>query len=257
MVLCLAALVAFSGCQSGSPLDLNDEAPQNTSSTDDDVDLIGEAYSASILDEPVLPKGPSDLELEEIGDLEIGLLDTLFLSMHIPLAEGDNDVPVEDYLAASDNVSDMALPGSPGWHLDEHGNLVFGMETIHFTRLSSGPGEVSFVTYGFSDIPEGKEIIGVRINGFSEAELFNPGEGLYVGMGDYYKDAWRWYGPYGTQSEYDITFRNLDSTNDGQRGYLTLAVYGGDTYTIESIEVVVGDKLPLLLIKEEMVQASF
>jgi hypothetical protein len=255
MVLCLAALAIFSGCQSGSPLDLNDEAQINVSETSGDVDLIGDAWSAAVLDEPVLPKGPSDLSL--LPGINPQLDPGLFLAMHIPLDEGENSVPVEDYMAASDNVSEMFLPGGLGWYTNKDGELVYGPITHSYVTLSSGPAELSYITYGFSGIPEGKEIIGLKIYGSSEAELFNPGQGLYVGIGDYGRETWRWYGGLGTQDYYELDFRNLDTTNSGQCGYLTLAVYGGDTYTISSVHVIVGNKIPPLLVGEVTLQTIF
>lgn len=242
MALCLAlSLLALASCGGGVPIDLNGEAATNASSTPGDVDLIGEAYSAAVLDEPVLPKDASDLQIMPVEEAE--MTEQGFSDMHVSLHEGHNGVEIGDYLAASADVAPGTVLGPPVWHMDGEGNLVYGPREYDAVNLTSTPGNVSFVTYGFKDIPEDKEITGLLITGLSDAELSNPGAGLYVGIGDYESGAYRWYGPLGTKSKYELTFRDLDSTNDQQRGYITLAVYGGDIYNLIGLNLSVSDRI--------------
>jgi hypothetical protein len=211
MVLCLAALAALTGCQSGSPLDLGDEALSDTQNA-------GEAPAPIVSDEPVLPKGSSDWQQFD-PEVSETLKDLLFDLRHIPLQSGDNCcIDPQDYMYKSSNVE------------HDGGDVV----------LKSTTGQMSYVTYGFRNIPEGEEIIKVTVRGTMDTQLFNPFGGLYIGISDYDLGQFRWFGPLGTENEYELPLWNIDTTNDSQRAYVTLAVYNGDHYTVQDIDVKVG-----------------
>ena len=211
MVLCLVAMFAAVSCGSGSPLDLEDEALDSQDTTLQQLEPV-------VVEAPAITKGSSDWVEIDPGIHE-HIYDILYHLRHIDVESGVNVIDPLDYLIASDNVVEEAAA----------------------VDLNSGGSDASFVTYGLRDFPEGEDISRLVIRGYSDAPLFNPGEGVYIGVHDFANDQVRWFGPFGTDDEYVLNLWNMDTVSDDDRAYFTVAVYGGDTYTIEEIEVTVGN----------------
>jgi predicted small lipoprotein YifL len=236
MVLCLAALAALTGCQSGSPLDLNDEALNDSQN-------VGEAPEPIVNPEPVLPKEAAEYKQVDPGHAKL-IEDVLFDLRHIPLESGDNnDIDQGAYMYQSDNVTEEEVQVGTHIEIDEYGNMWVVGEYNTDVILKSTTGEMSYVTYGFKNIPEGEEIIKVTVRGTMNTQMFNPFGGLYIGVSDYDNGNFRWFGPLGTECEYELNLWNIDTTNSKQRAYVTLAVYNGDHYTVQDIDVRVGKQL--------------
>jgi len=213
MVLCLVAMFAVASCASGSPLGLEDEAEKN-------LDYQSEVVEPVVIEAPGVTKGSSDWIDPGVHE---AIMDMVFNLKHHDMDSGVNVIDPLSYLASSDNVVDEATS----------------------VYLQAGDGNVSFVTYGFRSFPEDEDISKIVVRGFSDAPLFNPGQGVYIGISEGDTESTKWFGPFGTMPEYVINLWNMDTINDIGRSYLTIAVYGGDTYTVEELEVTVGNPFTL------------
>jgi hypothetical protein len=107
--------------------------------------------------------------------------------------------------------------------------------------LESNEGDMAYATFGFQDIPAGEHIKQVRAVGYGSYGD-HDGNGLYIGMGNMAEGSYKWYGPYGpSEDEYIVKTWGMDTSNDDNRGYVTFAVYNGDSFTITGLEVTVGE----------------
>jgi hypothetical protein len=235
MVLCLAALAAFAGCQSGSPLGVSDEALSDSQN-------VGDQQSPIVADQPALPKGSSDFQQIDPG-LSKQLQDMLYAMKHIPLESGENnDIDLGKYLDKSDNATEKSTYVGSHYQDDGYGHMIVISEYRTDIVLQSGTGEMSYVTYGFRNIPEGEQLTKITVRGTMDTQMFNPFGGLYIGVSDYDHGNFRWFGPLGTENEYTLNLFNINTTNSKQRAYVTLAVYNGDDYTVQDLDVKVGSQ---------------
>jgi hypothetical protein len=221
VVVAVLAAVSCSGT-AVSPLGGDTEATSPESSFEGYAVSIGPIVSPV----PPSPRAASEPEWGEFDDIiepepSPWLQELLFDAMHISLTSGENDVDHTDYLYSSDNATVIPAPG------DDH------------VELASTPDAMSYVTYGFKDIPAGEEILRVEVAGTGTFGA-EASSGLYIGLGDYRRGAIRWVGPYAAEDDWVVNVWFMDNTNDHQRAYLTLAVSGGDAAEIEDLRVFVG-----------------
>ena len=172
-----------------------------------------------VLSSPPSPRAASeqaDLIDDSIMEEYDPFDDLLFGLAHIPLVSGENEVDHQDYLYHSENVDNDSD------------------DFLDYVVLASEAGSMSFVTYGFREIPEGENITRVEVGGegtFGDG----AGNGLYIGIGDPEADTYEWIGPYRNEDEWSVNTPFMDNTNDQQRAYLTLAVAGGDRARISRL----------------------
>jgi hypothetical protein len=221
VVVAVLAAVSCSGT-AVSPLGGDAEATSSENSFEGYAISIGPIVSPT----PPTPReasAPDWGEFDEIVEPELPpwMQELIFDGMHISLTSGENDVDHTDYMYSSDNVT--VIPDIGGDRVE----------------LASTPAAMSYVTYGFKDIPDGEEILRLEVTG-TGAFGTGAGDGLYIGLGDYRRGAIRWVGPYAAEDDWVVNIWFMDNTNDQQRAYLTLAVAGGDTAEIEGLRVFVG-----------------
>jgi hypothetical protein len=220
VAVAMLAVVSCSG-NAVSPLGDNTEASY---SVDSQGNMFGSVGPMTV-DSPVLPKSSSgpgpeiDDDMIEVDPHDL-LDDLLFNMMHIALESGENEVDHKGYMYHSENAY---------INFDE-------------VRLASEETAMSFVTYGFRNIPAGEEIRRVEVTGNGE---FSEGSGLWIGIGDPEKDTFKWTGPYSNEDDWVLNMYFMDNTNDLHRAYLTLAVSGGDAAYIHGLDIYVGG-LPVL-----------
>lgn len=215
VAVAMLAVVSCSG-NAVSPLGESTEASYSVDSEGNQYGSVG----PMVADSPILPKGSSE-PAPEIDDdmIEVDphdLLDDLIFNLkHIELLSGENEVDHKNYMYHSENAYT---------NFDE-------------VRLASTEEQMSFVTYGFRNIPEGEEIRRVEVTGNGD---FAEGTGLWIGIGDPEKETFKWTGPYTNEDDWVLNMFFMDNTNDLQRAYLTLAVSGGDMAYIHGLTVHVG-----------------
>jgi len=218
----VVSLMLFAGCSGQAVSPLGDEA---------DYDEIGDATAfmedgSITMDAPPSPRQASapgdDLisdELEEVFDW------MTYYMAHIPLATGENEVDVTKFLYHSANA------------FVDHDDIY-----LNHVDLNSEPGGISYVTYGFRDIPAGENITRVEVWGDG---IFGDGDenGLYIGIGDPDADTYKWIGPFKSGEEWAFNAWFMDNVNDLQRAYLTFVVSNGDMAEIRELRVYV-DGMP-------------
>jgi hypothetical protein len=215
VAVAMLAVVSCSG-SAVSPLGDNTEASYSVDSQGNQYGSVG----PMTVDSPILPKGSSepgpeiDDDMIEVDPHDL-LDDLMFNLMHIALESGENEVDHKGYMYHSENAY---------INFDE-------------VRLASEETAMSFVTYGFRNIPEGENIQRVEVTGSGD---FAEGTGLWIGIGDPKKDTFKWTGPYTNEDDLVLNMYFMDNTNDLQRAYLTLAVSGGDMAYIHGLEIHVG-----------------
>ncbi len=192
-----------------------------------------------VMQSPPSPRAAAE-QAEQIDDSIMEeydpMHDLLFSLAHIPLVSGENEVDYLDYLYHSEDV------------------FVDHDDFFSYVVLRSEVGGMSFVTYGFRDIPEGENITRVEVLGegyFGDG----PSNGIYLGIGDPEADTYEWVGPFKNGEEWAINTPFMDNTNDQQRAYLTIAVAGGDEAGFRGLTVYV-DGMPVVdvddIIPEEL-----
>jgi len=231
MVLCLVTLATVASCQAGSPLDPSDEAANINGNTE---------VTENIVTQPVLPKEGSGI-WDLIDDYVIDFSDLLFNLKHQSLVTGNNDIDHMKTVLRSNNVVESTHYSKPKIVPDGNGGWEIQIDQLESIELHSTFEDMSFVTYGFKDIPVGQQITKIKVEGYLANPLFNPSGGLYIGVSDYGKSTYRWYGPLGTEDEYEVNLYKVDTTNSDQRAYVTLAVFGSDAIGITKVEIEVGE----------------
>jgi len=227
----ISAAALSAGCAGNSAM--QNLAPADEAPAQQDSQALAQLESSG----PGLPRESSDW-FDIFPDLDPGIdWEGLIEALHQPLAEGDNSVVVKNYLYASSDAETVPVIVGydeifPGFEIP-----IFG-EGVH---LASAAGEMSYVTYGFTEIPAGKDMIHVSAQG-SASYTDHAGAGLYIGVGDYNHGAYRWFGPFSADdSDWVLPITHMNTTNDTQHAYLTFAVYGGDAATFSHINVEVGE----------------
>jgi len=201
----------------------------NTAETDVDelgyaveFDSSGPIYSATI-PSPRQASAPADSILDDsIAEVFDPML---WYFAHIPLASGENEVDVTEYLYHGDGA------------FVDHDDIF-----LNHVDLRSDPGTISYVTYGFRDIPDAENITRVEVLGegyFGDG----AGNGLYIGISDPIAETYQWAGPFKTGEDWAINLWFMDNVNDAQRSYLTLMVCNGDDAEIRGLTVYV-DGMP-------------
>ena len=176
------------------------------------------ASDAIVLAEPPSPRlasapaNPGDEVTEQFDWLG-------FYLKHVPLESGENDVDVTQFLYRSANA------------FIDHDDIYLNHVDLHSTET-----EMSYVTYGFRNIPEGENIVRVEIFGDG---IFGDGpfNGLYIGISNAAKGTYEWAGPFQPGMDWALDVWNLDSADDNNRAYMTFAVYGGDMAEIRELKV--------------------
>jgi hypothetical protein len=173
-------------------------------------------------------------------------IDAWWESLHNPVVEGDNAIPLDKWLSKSGNASEQLV--ILGYH-----EIFPGVEIPYLGTgmgLASAEGEMSYATYGLGAVPDGKQINHIHlVGGGSEG----PGDqhGLYIGLGNYGKGAYQWFGPYDlADGEYDLDIHLMDNVNDGAHAYIVLATHDGDSFVASHLDVGVGDGLPDIILPE-------
>jgi len=194
---------------------------------------------------PLLPPDKDVTDFSDLFDdilpdiLDPGFdLDLWWESLHVPVVEGDNAIALDQYLAKSANVtqSDMLLDV-------EEGPLGIPIPVIGpGLDLVSQENEMAYVEFGLSGIPDGMDVVKVSFDGQG---FMGPGanHGVYVGLSNYAKDAYSWFGAYDIFAgnwEVDLNIEDASSTG---HAYLVIAVHGGDELILKHLNVTVGNRI--------------
>jgi len=237
LVSCLVAALSIASCGggAGSPLDA-------VEATDGSNQVIAATDSPDVLNSDQMPSlreasapNPGDyLEIDPVPDW----WDSYFLAIHDSLASGDNVIDVTTPTYKNSNASVESVIA--GFHINGMGDIV--PEYQDALVLSSNPGEMAYATFGFSDIPDGEEMLTITAHGYGNYGS-HPNNGLYIGIGDMEDGVYEWFGPYAPDaSEYKVSTWGLDTANSSGRGYVTFAVYNGDEFVLMDLEVEVGER---------------
>lgn len=238
----LAAAALISSCgANGASMDSADQdliAPPARSDAPQVAALDGHVVAP----QPLLPdegKGVSDwFDLPDIHIPDLGPVfdfDAWWESQHIDVVSGENAIPLDSPIMYSDNVT--AVPMITGWHDVGLGILVPEIGTG--LDMLSAPGEMSYAMFGLKGIPDGEDVVNVQLQG-QLAPGAGDTHGVYIGIGNYDENSFRWYGPYDLASgEKELSFYNIDTTNSSGHAYVTLAVWGGDELELSNLDITI------------------
>lgn len=233
-----AALISGCGAMGGSM----DAADQDLLAAPASYDAPPEGGSDNHITapQPVLPdesKGASDWF--DMPDIEIPLdiidWDAWWESLHIAVTGGENDLPLDEYMMASSNVSEqLVITGYeevfPGIIIPILGPGL---------KLAAGENEMAYAMFGLKDVPAGQNIVNVHLAG-----TLTPGSGdehgVYIGISNYNTDAYKWYGPVDLSGgEADQSTYFLNCANEAAHAYLVIAVWDGDEFVMSDLDVTI------------------
>jgi hypothetical protein len=239
LVSCLVALLAIASCGGGASSPLNDlEAASGNTADSQSLAPMPDVLVSDTLPTLHQVSAPSPGDFEQIIDPIPDWWDNVWLTLHDSLASGDNviDTLTPTYKSSNTTVESVLS----GFHVGPGGTII--PEYSDALVLSSSPDHIAYATFGFTDIPDGEEILTITAHGHGAFES-HANNGLYIGLGDMADGKYRWFGPYAPDAaEYKISTFGLDTANSNGRGYLTFAVYNGDQFTLTSLEVSVGER---------------
>jgi len=219
----VVAMLAAMGCSGTAVSPLGGSAETDVDST---YSVAYDGSGAIYLASPPSPRQASAPADDLLDDSIAEIFDPmLFYFAHIPLASGENEVDVTQFLYHGDGA------------FVDHDDIFLNHVDLH-----SDPGTTSYVTYGFRDIPEDENITRVEVMGegyFGDGD----GNGLYIGISDPVADNYQWAGPFKNGEDWAINLWFMDNVTDSQRAYLTLMVANGDDAEIRGLTVFV-DGMP-------------
>jgi hypothetical protein len=196
---------------------------------------------SAVAQSPQVPKDASDW-IEFIPDIELDIDEfidwgVIFDGMHQSVAAGDNELDIQDYMYKSDDVyNDTKIVGFGGWPPTPILGPVVCMDAYP---------NLSFITYGLKDIPAGKQVNSIQVEGWNSLGYETE---VYIGLSDMGNAAYEWYGPYEI-SETGSVLANmpiLDNNVSAEgRSYITLALYNHDAVNIDGVSVEIGDPIDL------------
>ncbi len=239
LVSCLAAVLSIASCGGGAGSPLGDVEAANNNNNQ----LLTDSQAPSVLVSQEMPSlreasapNPGDyFEVDPIPDW----FDSYFIALHDSLGSGDNVIDVTTPTYKSGNTTAESV--ITGWHIDPWGDLIpeYGDALV----LSSEPLNMAYATFGFTDIPDGEEMLTITAHGYGNFGS-HEGNGLYIGVGDMADGIYRWFGPYAPDaSEYKVSTMGMDTANSSGRGYVSFVVYNGDEFVLTDLEISVGERM--------------
>jgi hypothetical protein len=147
-----------------------------------------------------------------------------FAQLHQRLPYGYSNAALDAYLMASPNAYVSRDAEDPR---KVSVNLVSDVNTV------------SFVTYGLLSEAARQQVLSVEVFGRASFALGRE-NGLYIGVRQFAEPRYQWYGPFKSAEQWRAVAERDSNFADGNAAYITLAVFNGDSISVDGLAIELG-----------------